>query len=235
MKTKMVIALSVLLVAAAGFIAADKNAPHSPSDLRDAVSDLPNGAIDSLKSTGGGLEVKDGVSVSPVTVVDVTGHRPLEGSVLLTDLKAGNRIFISKKLSRRIAKALDRTGGVMYANGKEVSGLFSALYAAGQAVAENPVLRYAQIRLYWPKFGDKCTPPENKGNIIAIAGVRLETMAAIPEARLEEGKQTVQVVIDLGGANCLEKISFVKAPSGTSGATISDLEAAFGGELGVQR
>ena len=220
MKTKTVVIASVLAVSAVWLAADYRNTPDRSSDLRDAVSDSPNGALDLLKSTGGdpGTETALPVPAAPVSVGDK--------AVPLADLKPGDKLLISKKLSKRIAKAVDTTGVLAYANGKEVRGVFSALYAAGHVIAGESALRYAQINLYWPKLGDKCAPPEPGDNIVSVTEVHLSP---------QNEKNTVKVEIEFGGEGCIQKITVIKTPSDPRGATAADLEAAFGGQMVVDR
>lgn len=230
MKTKIAVVASVLAVAAVWAAGSYRNTPHRPADLRDAVSDTSDGALDSLKSAGGGLKLKDAVPVpaEPAPAESASGENE-SANTPLVDLNPGDGIRLSRKLSRRLARVPEGGAGmIMYVNGKEVKGLFSAFNAAAQVTGNSNL--YATVYIDRSTLtGSKCKPldPDNS-NFLPIAAVRL----------VKDNTQKHAVIIEIAGESCVKTVALKQLRDTPQllhpGATVADLEGVFGGKETLQ-
>lgn len=183
----------------------------------------PAGAREPVVSFDDGIDVRDiltGLRESSSRMAAVKGAAQDERRVLLTDLKPGAMVTLSRALSEQIARDDSSFSLTTFINGIKVD-LENLTGAVGASLLPGPGL--------WAAVNT--VPDTARGKCAAVPAATVLSLVAVSLS--ETSGNGASLILDFGGQACVESITLriingaSRAPH-PSGVTVGDLEETFG-------
>lgn len=183
----------------------------------------PAGAREPVVSFDDGIDVRDiltGLRESSSRMAEVKGAAQDESRVLLTELKPGAQVTLSRALSEQIVRDDSSFSLITYINGIKVD-LENLRGAIGASLLPGPGL--------WAAVNT--VPDAARGRCSAVPAATVLSLIAV---RLSETSGNgASLILDFGAQACIESITLriIKGASRAPdlrGVTVGDLEETFG-------